>query len=96
MGEASIREAREIFNTLDKYCNVSGQAVNWHKFEFYRFSTHGDIQREIARILGIGVGRLLGKFFGIPLFEGDFRLNLWNKLVKKSVSVGWRARKESD
>lgn len=86
MGEASVREARTICNTLDKYCTVSSQAVNWHKSEFYCFNTHGDIQREISRVLGIKMGRLPGKFLGIPLFEGACRLSLWNKLVENCIS----------
>lgn len=39
MGEASLREARVIKNSLDKYSVIFGQCFNWHKSKILFFNT---------------------------------------------------------
>lgn len=93
-GEASLREARVIKATLDKYCEVSKQRINSHKSKYYCFNTPLDKKREISRILGVKNGKLPGKFLGIPLFAGASRSSIWNKLLDNYVGrlKGWKSK----
>lgn len=83
MGYASLRKARFIKKSLDSFSKASRQCVNWHKSDIFFFHTNAGLRRQICNILGMKQSALLGKFLGIPFFEGVCKPNLWNDLSEK-------------
>ncbi|XP_059077996.1 uncharacterized protein LOC131876577 [Cryptomeria japonica] len=86
---ASMREASVMKKFLDRFTWAIGQEINWLKSELFFFHTEGWSQRAIARVFGIKIGQLLGKFLGMPLFAGVGKLDMWKGLLD-----GWKAKME--
>lgn len=93
-GEAKIREAKVIKETLEDYCESSGQQVNKNKSNIFFFNTDMRKQREIAKILGFKVSLLPSRYLGIPLFLGESKSTLWDPLISNITNklASWKGK----
>ncbi len=67
MGEASVRNARNIEKALIDYGDASSQIISWNKNVIYFINVSEARQLKIKRIIGCESGSLLGTYFGLPL-----------------------------
>ena len=86
MAVSSVREAREIKDTLEIYKRASGMEFNKEKSQIYYFNTPPIMQRNINRILKFTEGYLPSKYLGAPLFEGKVTQRNWKELLDKMPS----------
>ena len=52
MGEASIRNAKNIKKALEDYGQASGQIINWNKSVIYFINVNDNRHNKIKRIIG--------------------------------------------
>lgn len=86
MGVSSVREAREIKDTLEIYKRASGLEVNKDKSQIYYFNTPPIMRQNINRILEFVEGYLPSKYLGAPLLEGKATHRNWKELLVKMSS----------
>ena len=67
MGEASVKNARNIKKALVDYGNATGQIINWNKSMIYFMNVSIERQMKIKNIIGYEIGSLLGSYLGLPL-----------------------------
>ena len=67
MGEASIKNARNIKKALNNYGQATRKIINWNKSSLYFINVNPKRQEKIKRILGCEVGNLPGTYLGLPL-----------------------------
>ncbi|XP_057840916.1 uncharacterized protein LOC131050447 [Cryptomeria japonica] len=93
-GVASMHEASVIKKVLDRFTWATGQEINWLKSEIFFFHTECWSQRAIARLFGIMIGQLPGKFLGMPLFAGAGKTDIWKGLLDgcKAKMEGWKSK----
>lgn len=92
-GRFHFRKLRVIKSTIDRYSGALGQSLNWHKVWIFFFNTNIKKHRDIYKILGMKMGKLPGKYLGIPLFAGVSRTSLWNDFRYNCIKrmEGWRS-----
>ena len=66
-GEASVKEAKAMKDTLDTYSRGLGKLINWDKSSIFFINTLEDRQKKISRILGCQVGKLPSTYLSLPL-----------------------------
>ncbi|XP_019194227.1 PREDICTED: uncharacterized protein LOC109188138 [Ipomoea nil] len=72
--KANAQEAGVIKCCLEKYEEMSGQAVDYHKSSIcYSKNTRDEIREEVASILGVVQAQNFGKYLGLPSFVGRNR-----------------------
>ncbi len=90
-GEASIREAKAMKETLNTYSSGSRQLINWDKSSIFFINTLKERQQRISRILGCQVGKLPSTYLGLPLglTPSD---SFWNGIMDRfnKKLVGWK------
>ena len=83
-----------IKNTLDKFCNLSGQLVNFHKsaVTFSKNVTSAQKQATMS-ILNIPHKDSLGKYLGCPVFQGKPSKTTFQEIISKATFklAGWKA-----
>ncbi|XP_057815844.1 uncharacterized protein LOC131029396 [Cryptomeria japonica] len=79
---------------LDRFSWATEQEINWNKSEIFLFHTEVGSQRAIARLFGIRIGQLLGKFLGMSLFAGVGKTKIWKGLLDdcKEKMEGWKSK----
>ena len=91
MGEASVRNARNIKKALIDYGEATGQSINWHKGVIYFINVSEVRQSKIKWIIGYQSGSLPGTYLGLPLglTPPD---SFWNSLIDKIhlKLAGWK------
>ena len=76
---------------LDIYSRGLGQIINWDKSSLYFINTLEDIQKQISRILGYGVGKFPSSYLGLPLgmtTPKSFQNGIMDRFSKKLA--GWK------
>ena len=68
MGEAFVRNARNIKKALEDYGHASGQIINWNKSVIYFINVNDNRKNKIKRIIGCQIGTLLGSYLGLSLY----------------------------
>ena len=82
MGEASVRNARNIKRALKDYGQAMGQMINWNKSVIYFINVNVPRQNKIKKIMGCEIGSLLGSYLGLPLGL-DPPKSFWSSLIDK-------------
>ncbi|XP_059076619.1 uncharacterized protein LOC131875913 [Cryptomeria japonica] len=92
--QASIQEAAVMKQVLDRFSWATGQEINWQKSKIFFFHTEAGSQRAIARLFGIRIGQLPGKFLGTLLFAGAGMIEIWKGLLDgcKAKMEGWKSK----
>ena len=67
MGEASVRNARDIKMALEDYGKASGQFINWNKSVIYFINVNVSRQNKIKKLIGYEIGSLPSSYLGLPL-----------------------------
>ncbi|XP_057852252.1 uncharacterized protein LOC131062574 [Cryptomeria japonica] len=80
-GVAFMHEALVMKKVLNRFSWATSQEINWLKLEIFFFKMECWSQRDIARLFGIKIGQLPGKFLGMPLFSGAVKTDLWKGLL---------------
>jgi hypothetical protein len=90
-GEASIKEAKAMKDTLDTYSRGSGHLINWDKSSIFFINTPKDKQKKISRILGCQVGKLPSTYLSLPLGMTPPD-SFWNSIMDRFSKklVGWK------
>ncbi|CAN1761942.1 Putative ribonuclease H protein At1g65750 [Linum perenne] len=71
-GNATIREAERIKIIMQRYCVVSGQAVNTEKSAiFFSQNTPDDQKMLVANCLQVPIDATMGKYLGVPTDWGN-------------------------
>ena len=91
MGEASVRNARNIKKALIDYGDATGQTINWNKSVIYFINVNEDRQSKIKRIIGCESGTLPGTYLVLPLGLSPPN-SFWNSLIDKIhlKLAGWK------
>ena len=91
MGEASVRNARNIKNALEDYGQASGQTINQNKSVIYFINVNDNRQNKIKRIIGCEIGTLPSSYLGLPLCMDPPEI-FWSSLIDKihSKLAGWK------
>ncbi|XP_059064795.1 uncharacterized protein LOC131066016 [Cryptomeria japonica] len=91
---ASMHEASAMKKVLNRFSWATGQEINWLKLEIFFFCTECWSQRAIARLFGIKIGQLPGKFLGMPLFSGASKSDIWKGLLDgcKAKMEVWKSK----
>ena len=81
-GEASVKEAKAMKDTLDTYSRGLGQLINWDKSSVFFINTLEQRQKKISSILGCQVGKLPSTYLGLPLgtIPSD---SFWNGIMER-------------
>lgn len=89
-----MHEASVMKKVLDSFSGATSQEINWAKSEIFFFHTEVGSQRAIARLFGIKIGQLPGKFLGLPLFARAGRTDIWKDLLDgcKGKMEGWKSK----
>lgn len=84
--EATVKQARIIKQCLDSFCKLSGQKVNYQK-SLLTFSKNTDegLQQAIASELGIPKTDNVGRYLGVPSFQGKIRKESFDDLFSSQV-----------
>ncbi|XP_031106177.1 uncharacterized protein LOC116010810 [Ipomoea triloba] len=92
--KANAQEARAVKQCLNRYEEMSGQVVNYHKSSVcFSINTMVEHREEVVAILGVAQTANFGKYLGLPTFVGRNRkaafayiedkirqrVNSWNK-----------------
>ena len=67
MGEALVRNARNIKRALEDYGQASGQIINWNKSVIYFINVNVSRQNKIKNIMRCEIGSLPSSCLGLPL-----------------------------
>ena len=67
MGEASMKNARNIKKALVDYGYAIVHIINWNKSVIYFMNVSVEIQLKIKNIIGCKIGSLPGSYLGLPL-----------------------------
>ncbi|XP_059066640.1 uncharacterized protein LOC131857883 [Cryptomeria japonica] len=88
------KEASVMKKVLDRFSWATGQEINWQKLEIFFFHTEAGSQRSLARLFGIRVGQLPGKFLGTSLFAGAGKAEIWKWLLDGYIAKleGWKSK----
>ncbi|VVA40654.1 PREDICTED: reverse mRNAase, partial [Prunus dulcis] len=70
-GEASIQQAMVMKNSLEEFCELSGQQVNFEKSLLYiSANTKPDLVDQIEQTCGVTRSTDMGNYLGVPLVQG--------------------------
>ncbi|XP_057857841.1 uncharacterized protein LOC131066955 [Cryptomeria japonica] len=96
-GEASIREAIGIKNTLEEYTMASRQVMNRENSQLLFFNTNKMVQMRIAQHLNIKVVELSIKYLGIWIDKGCRQSQNWDDVINtcQVKSKNWKNRRLS-
>lgn len=85
--KASKRNCTAIKNTLDNFCSISGQKINFSKSKIY-FSLHTLSSRisQVESELGFNSCKDFGKYLGMPIITDQCGNRAYNFLIEKLCS----------
>ena len=91
MGEALVRNARNIKRALEDYEKALGQFINWDKSLIYFINVNVSRKNKIKNIMGCEIGSLPSSYLGLPLGLNPLEI-FWSSLIKKIQLklVGWK------
>lgn len=72
--DGTVRECQNFATILNKYCAVTGQAINLNKLEIY--SNDGlplNLRRNVVQELRVLIIGKIGKYLGIPSNWGQLK-----------------------
>ncbi|XP_020412737.1 uncharacterized protein LOC109947231 [Prunus persica] len=70
-GEASVQQAMVMKNSLEEFCELSGQQVNFEKSLLYiSANTKPDLVDQIEQTCGVTRSVDMGNYLGVPLVQG--------------------------
>ncbi|CAN1193771.1 Putative ribonuclease H protein At1g65750 [Linum perenne] len=93
-GEASVQQARVVFNIFYRFCEASGQSVSKPKSRIlFSKNTPQSKVSEIVRILGILAISVLGRYLGVPILHGRVTKHTYDFLHDHLDDrlAGWKA-----
>ena len=93
--EASCSQARILKQCMDRFCELSGQSVNFDKSKlFCSPNTDKKLAKDISAICGSPLTGDLGKYLGMPLIHSRVSKNTYSDLVDKVQSrlAGWKSK----
>lgn len=62
----SVEKARNLRQTIEEYCSVSGQKVNYQKFSMYfNYAAGEEFKREILNVFTVQQVLNLGHYLGL-------------------------------
>ncbi|PNX75251.1 ribonuclease H, partial [Trifolium pratense] len=97
-GEAKEEQMQCVINTLNNFCNLSGQEVSQEKTSIY-FSKNAsrEIRNKLLRISGFKETSSLGRYLGVPLLGRAPKRNDFQYLVDQVETKlsGWKAKQLS-
>ena len=90
MGEASVKNARNIKKALEDCGHAMRHIINWNKISIFSINVNVKRQAKIQRIMGCEVGILLESYLGLPLYL-DPPKSFWSSLIDKihTKLAGW-------
>ncbi|KAK9911811.1 hypothetical protein M0R45_035700 [Rubus argutus] len=93
--EASTKQANVLKNCMDRFCELSGQSVNFEKSKLYCSpNTNKRLAKEISAICGSPLTDDLGKYLGMPLVYSRVSKNTYAELIDKVQGrlAGWKSK----
>ncbi|CAN1788506.1 LINE-1 retrotransposable element ORF2 protein, partial [Linum perenne] len=86
-GKATLSEASQIKLVLQRYCSLSGQAVNDDKSAlFFSANTPEEVKLAISEALNIPTDTKLGKYLGMPAEWGNSKTSTFKYLLDRMQS----------
>ncbi|CAN1760768.1 LINE-1 retrotransposable element ORF2 protein, partial [Linum perenne] len=83
-GKATIREAENIKNIMERYCTVSGQAINSEKSAIYFSQNTPDNQKQlVANCLRVPIDSSMGKYLGVPTDWGNTKTETFRYILDR-------------
>jgi len=85
----------QLKSLLDKFCDNSGQLINYHK-SVLTFSYNASPQQKevVTSIFNIPHRASLGKYLGCPLFQGRPSKSTFKEIIDKATAKlqGWKVK----
>ncbi|CAN1777828.1 Putative ribonuclease H protein At1g65750 [Linum perenne] len=83
-GQATTREAEKIRDILERYCVVSGQAINTEKSAIY-FSqnTPNDLKLQVANCLHVTIDSTMGNYLVVPTDWGNTKKETFRYILER-------------
>ncbi|XP_019178278.1 PREDICTED: uncharacterized protein LOC109173495 [Ipomoea nil] len=82
--KANVQEAMVVKQCLERYVELSGQLVNYHKSNIcYSKNTGEQMRKEVADCLGVERARNFGKYLGLPSFIGRNKMVVFSYVEDK-------------
>ena len=92
--KANTINCRRVKQISDKFCQQSGQLINYHKSTL-TFSTNATTihHQLVVGIFNITHSQALGKHLGCPVFQKRSNVATFQELIDKAMTklVGWKA-----
>ncbi|CAN1150401.1 LINE-1 retrotransposable element ORF2 protein [Linum perenne] len=93
-GEASVRDAINIKETMEKYANLTGQTINNEKSAIM-FSRHTPqpLKERVKGCLGLQSTIQFGKYLGVPSEWGRSKKEVFHYLIERMENLGqsWKS-----
>ncbi|KAK0588170.1 hypothetical protein LWI29_035325 [Acer saccharum] len=93
-GQASLRQATVMRETLDMFCDVSGQEISFPKSRVYcSKNVSSGFARELADICGSPISQNLGNYLGVPLIHGRITRGTYKEIIEKTQNrlAAWKS-----